>query len=46
MIVMGRPPSCGGAKETVLDMPMVEGPDAEMENAKGAEQELPALHLH
>jgi hypothetical protein len=26
---------------------MVEGPDAEMENAsRGAEQELPALHLH
>jgi hypothetical protein len=46
MIVLGSPPSCGRAKEIALDIPMVEGPDPEMENARGAEQELPALHLH
>jgi hypothetical protein len=46
MIVMGSPRSCGRTKETAFDIPMVEGQDAEMENARGAEQELPALHLH
>ncbi len=46
MIVLGSPPSCGRAKETAFGIPMVEGPDAEMENTRGAEQELPALHLH